>query len=61
MGYVSIYAQWGRIDEALRWLQAAYDHHDANLIDMRAIWLYDPLRDTPQFKEIERRLNLPPV
>jgi serine/threonine-protein kinase len=58
--YAEIYAQWGQPDEALRWLDQAWRLHDPGLIEMRADSRLDPIRDTPQFKDIERRMNFPP-
>ncbi len=65
MLYVALtYSAMGEIDEALRWLQRAYDN--------RADWLpwidyqntfggaVEPMRDDPRFKAIVEKLNLPP-
>jgi tetratricopeptide (TPR) repeat protein len=57
--YADIYAQWGRPDDALHWLETAYRLHDPGLLDMKPDWFLDPIRDTPRYKDIERRMNFP--
>jgi len=57
--YAQIYAQWGNIPEALRWLETAYRLHDPGLADIKAEPMLDPLRAEPRFQEIERLLNFP--
>jgi tetratricopeptide (TPR) repeat protein len=57
--YARIYAQWGRTDAALQWLETAYAQHAPGLVEMRSTWLFDPIRDMPRFKDIERRMNFP--
>jgi len=57
--YAQIYAQWGNIPEALRWLETAYRLHDPGLADIKAEPMFDPLRAQPRFQEIERQLKFP--
>jgi tetratricopeptide (TPR) repeat protein len=58
--YAGIYAQWGRPDDALHWLEEAYRLQDNGLTTILADWALDPIRGTPRFKDIVRRLNFPP-
>lgn len=58
--YAEVYAQWKQPGEAVKWLQAAYRMHDAGLLSMRADPLLDPIRSTPQYATIVRKLNFPP-
>jgi TolB-like protein/DNA-binding winged helix-turn-helix (wHTH) protein len=58
--YAMIFAQWGQKADAIKWLQTAYRLHDSGLVDMKVDPFLDPIRDTPEFKDIERRLNFPP-
>jgi TolB-like protein/DNA-binding winged helix-turn-helix (wHTH) protein/Flp pilus assembly protein TadD len=58
--YAQVYAQWGRTDDALHWLEAAYDLHDPGMIQLRADPLLDPIRRAPRFQVIEIRLGFPP-
>jgi TolB-like protein/DNA-binding winged helix-turn-helix (wHTH) protein len=57
--YAEIYAQWSRPSDALHWLQAAYRLHDSGLAGLKSDSLLEPIRQTPQYREIERRLNFP--
>ncbi len=63
--YIALtYSAMGEIDEALRWLELAYEH--------KADWLpwvglknayggaVEPMRNDPRFKAIVEKLNLPP-
>jgi serine/threonine-protein kinase len=55
-----IYAQWGRTDMALQWLSKAERLRDPGFQNLRVAWELDPIRNDPQFKAIEARMNLPP-
>src|ERR1700733_1147630 len=58
--YAEIYAQWGDQTNALVWLKEAYKLRDTGLVMLRTDPLMDPIRATPEFVDIERRLNFPP-
>jgi hypothetical protein len=58
--YAEVYAQWRQPDEAVKWLEVAYRTHDTGLATMRTDVLLDPIRQTPQYAAIERRLRFPP-
>lgn len=58
--YAEIYAQWGNKAAALHWLAQAEQQHDATLVHVRVDSFLDPIRNEPQFKAIEARLNYPP-
>ena len=53
-----IYAATGDQDRALEWLEKAYEIRDSGLFWLRIMPLYDPLRSTPRFKEMLRRVGL---
>jgi TolB-like protein/DNA-binding winged helix-turn-helix (wHTH) protein/Tfp pilus assembly protein PilF len=62
-GYVSyaiaeISAALGRKEEALRWLQRAYDERAAQMIGLK--WDFDSLRSDPRFQDLMRRVGVPP-
>jgi TolB-like protein/DNA-binding winged helix-turn-helix (wHTH) protein len=57
--YAQVYAQWGQPGEALRWLELAYGLHDTGLILLKADPLLAPLRHTPQFQSLQKRLGFP--
>jgi tetratricopeptide (TPR) repeat protein len=52
------YAKSGDIDNAMYWLEKAYEEHDPN-IPYLLFPTYDKLRDDPRFQDLCRRLNLP--
>ena len=58
--YATIYAQWGNKAEALRWLAKAEKLLDPGLQSLRVNWMLDPIRNEPEFKAIEARMNFPP-
>jgi tetratricopeptide (TPR) repeat protein len=55
--YARIYSQWGQIDKALEWLDAAMRLRDSDLVGLKTDPLMDPLRKEPQFQAIERELK----
>ena len=48
----------GDIDNAIYWMQKAYEQHDPNLPYL-LLPSYDILRNDPRFQEIARKMNLP--
>lgn len=49
----------GKNDEAIQWLERAYQQKDYQLTWMGAEPLLDPLRSDPRFRDLLRRLGLP--
>jgi hypothetical protein len=45
---------------ALVWLKAGYKLRDTGLATLRTDPLLDTIRGSPEFADIERRLNFPP-
>ncbi len=58
--YAEVYAQWGRTEDALKWLKTAMRLHDPGMVYLRASPMLDPIMQTADFKDIERQLNFPP-
>jgi tetratricopeptide (TPR) repeat protein len=58
--YAEVYAQWRNPVAALNWLATSERLRDPALQRLRVDWLLDPVRQEPQFKALERRLNFPP-
>jgi len=58
--YAAVYAQWGDPGAALQWLATAERLRRASLVGIKVDWMFDPIRNYPQFQALERRLNFPP-
>jgi tetratricopeptide (TPR) repeat protein len=57
--FVYLYAALAKRDLAFEWLERAYEEHDAGLLMLRVMPLYDPLRSDPRFAQILRRIGIP--
>ena len=58
--YARIYAQWGDAPLAIRSLRTAERLHDPGMVELKVDPLLDPIRNQPEFKAVELRLNFPP-
>jgi TolB-like protein/tetratricopeptide (TPR) repeat protein len=58
--YAGVYAQWGDIPSALQWLSKAERLRSPGFQGLRVDWQLDPIRNEPQFKAIQSRMNFPP-
>ena len=47
-------------DQALLWLEKAYQAHSNDMSDLKVDPMVDPLRSDPRFQDIMRRMNFPP-
>ncbi len=55
----TLYTRAMKIDEALEWLEKAYEAHDANMPYIAVDPIFDSLRDDPRFQDLLRRMNFP--
>jgi tetratricopeptide (TPR) repeat protein len=55
----TLYTRAGKNDEALDWLEKAYQARDPNVPYLSVDPIFDGLRDQPRFQNLIRRLNLP--
>jgi len=55
----TLYTRAGKNDEALEWLEKAYEAHDPNMTYIRVDPIFDGLRDDPRFQDLLRRMNFP--
>jgi serine/threonine-protein kinase len=60
VSYAAVYAQWGDPGTALLWLATGERLRRASLVGIKVDWMFDPIRNQPQFQALERRLNFPP-
>lgn len=54
-----IYVGLGEKDQALKWLEKAYNEHDVSLVWLKMSPMFDTLRDDPRFQDLLRRMNFP--
>ena len=59
-GIAAVYCGLGQKDQALAWLEAAYEERDPHLPELRIEPAFDPLRSDARFSELVRRTTLPP-
>jgi hypothetical protein len=52
-----IYASMGRNNEAIDWLEKAYDQKDTWTVWTKVLVEWDGLRREPRFNELQRKLN----
>jgi TolB-like protein/Tfp pilus assembly protein PilF len=55
-----IYAALGETDEALRWLETAYQERAAWMVALKIDPRFDNLRSDARFQDLMRRMNFPP-
>ena len=60
VSYANLYAQWGDARAALDWLATAERARASALSFLKVSWFLDPIRNEPEFKALEQRLNFPP-
>jgi TolB-like protein/Tfp pilus assembly protein PilF/predicted Ser/Thr protein kinase len=54
----TLYTRAGKNDEALEWLEKAYQAHDQNMPYLSVDPIFDILRDDPRYQDLLRRMNL---
>jgi TolB-like protein len=55
----SVYAFRGELDEALKWLQRAYEQKDPSLLLLKSQLMFDKLEGDPRYKALLKKMNLP--
>ncbi len=55
----SVYAFRGESDEALKWLERAYEQKDPSLLLLKSQLMFDKLEGDPRYKALLRKMNLP--
>jgi serine/threonine protein kinase/Tfp pilus assembly protein PilF len=55
----TIYVALGEMDEALHWLEKAYEEGSANLVYLKVDPSFDAVRSDPRFQDLLRRMNFP--
>jgi TolB-like protein/Tfp pilus assembly protein PilF len=55
----AIYTGLGETDQAIEWLEEAYEERSILLLYLNIESLWDPLRSDPRFQDLLRRMNFP--
>jgi hypothetical protein len=50
----------GDKDQAIEWLEKAYQEHSVGVMFLKVDPTLDPLRSDPRFQDLLRRMNFPP-
>jgi TolB-like protein/Tfp pilus assembly protein PilF len=58
-GIATIYIGLDNKDEALVWLEIAYEERHSQLVYIQVEPVWDPLRSDPRFQDLVRRMNFP--
>jgi len=54
-----LYAAAGEKEEALNWLDKAFEQHSSGMAALKVDPIFDNLRTEPRFTELVRRVGLP--
>jgi tetratricopeptide (TPR) repeat protein len=57
--FALVYQGLGNSNEALRWLEKAYEQRDVHMVFLPVDSKWDALRNNPHFIDLTKRLNLP--
>ena len=55
----TFYVKLGQNDEAIKFLEKAYEERDFRMIMLSVSYEFDPLRSDPRFRDLVRRVGLP--
>ena len=58
--FAVVYIGLSEKDQALVWLEKAYEDRSLSLAYLKANPVWDPLRSDPPFQDLLRRIGLPP-
>jgi len=53
------YARLGDASQSMHWLEKSYQQHDWQMVQLRSIRAWDPIRSDPRFQDLLRRMNFP--
>ena len=53
------YASAGELDDALYWLESAYESHDTELYGLKISPFFKPLHGHPRYEELLKKIGFP--
>jgi tetratricopeptide (TPR) repeat protein len=60
IGIAQVFVGLDDKERALEWLEKAYQRRSFGLRELKSDFIYEPLRSDPRFKDLQRRVGLPP-
>jgi tetratricopeptide (TPR) repeat protein len=57
--YAEIYAQWGKLDDSVKWLRTAYELRDPGLVILNNDIFLEPIHGHAEFERIRTALRFP--
>lgn len=57
--FAQAYLGLGETNQALRWMERAYEEHDQGMVYIKTYPGWDPLRSEPRFQALVLRMNFP--
>jgi len=57
----SLYARLGDKDQAMVWLERAFEERDSFLTFLKVFPVFDGLHSDPRYRDLVRRVGLPPL
>lgn len=54
-----VYAHFGNASQAVAWLEKAYQQHDWQMVQLKTLRGWEPVRSDPHFQDLLRRMNFP--
>lgn len=55
----AVYLGLGELERALDWIERGFEGHDSDLVLLRTVTLWDPLRGNSRFERIVRQMGFP--
>jgi hypothetical protein len=53
-----VHAGLGEWDESLEWIERAIDARDPHVVPIKSMFMVDPIRDDPRFKNLLVKMKL---
>lgn len=54
-----VYAHFGNPAQAVNWLEKAHQQHDWQMVQLKTLRAWEPVRSDPHFQDLLRRMNFP--
>ena len=58
LSFARVYVGLGNKDQAIAWLEKAYEERSTGFYLLKVDPMWDPLRSDPRFQDLQRRIGL---